>query len=122
MRVGEVRIGEILHFLNTHTNPPKKKFNVCVARGWFFVINTLPNFPPTIPITRGDYGFLSHDSFICCSLVCEYPDDLIIPDSARRGTLRPGTAQLVLTAVSTSRTLTPEQKRTIQNALRPLTT
>lgn len=116
----DVAVGEILHFYSTHTAPRKDKFHVCVAPNSCFLINTLPNFPPTVPVSQKEYPFLSHDSHICCSLLCEFDSDRFIPDDARRGRISKETAKAILSTLPTNKPLTPVQKKLIVQALAPL--
>lgn len=120
MTSADVEVGEILHFYSTQTKPKKEKFHICIAPNTFLWINTLPNFPPAIPIAKKDYPFLDHDSYIGCSELSEYEADRFIPDAARRGKLSKQTAKAILAAIGAAKTLTPIQKKLVAQHLAPL--
>lgn len=117
MTSGDVGVGDILHFYSTDTTPRKDKLHVCVAPNCFFIINSLPNYPPTVPAAKADYPFLDYDSHICCSLLSEFDPQRYIPDDARRGRLTRMTAQAIIATLPNCRTLTKAQKDAIALAL-----
>lgn len=120
MTSGDVSVGEVLHFYSIDIAPKKEKFHVCVAPNSYFLINSLPIYPPTVPIAQASYPFLSHDSHICCSLLCEFDADRYIPNDARRGRISKETVSAIIGILPAARPLTPNQKKLVAQALTPL--
>lgn len=118
MKVGGVAVGNVHHFFNDQITDQKDKFNACVALCTFFVVNSKNTFPFSIPIPKAEHGFLSYDSFLCCSLPCTFDQNHEIPKKSHRGPLSKKVLQEIEKILPTVKTLSKMDRAPISAAVR----
>ena len=124
----------IIRLFCSFTSRPKHKFLLLLTMNpepAFFVINTQPSrfllrrfADQQIPVRQRDYTFLSHDSFIDCSMPRRdfTPEDLrrkVLADLGRiKGTLIEADRNAVVDAIVRNRTIEAGLKRRLLEELR----
>jgi hypothetical protein len=77
---------EVIWIHDDCISSPGPKMVVCVEAtlGFFFRINSRPNWQQSLPLKKGaDHPFLDHDSFLECGDPLEL-DDYVIDESLRQ--------------------------------------
>lgn len=127
--------GQVLYLFSTFTDPPKDKFLVLVhqdGQPLLFVINSRVSayiqnrpalLPSQIPLKVSDYPFLDHDSVLNCGEVIIEFDEAGIRQQVEaevgrlRGELNATTKADIIGVVQVAKTLSPNDKRLIIEAL-----
>ena len=127
--------GQVLYLFSTFTDPPKDKYLVLVhqdAQPLLFVINSRVSefiraqpdlLQSQIPLKVSDYAFLDHDSFLNCGEVIIEFDEAGIRQQVEeqvgrlRGELNATTKADIIRVVKVAKTLSPNDKRLIIEAL-----
>jgi len=127
--------GQVLYLFSTFTDPHKDKYLVLVhqdAEPLLFVINSRVSefirsqpdlLQSQIPLKVSDYAFLDHDSFLNCGQVITEFDEAGIRQQVEaqvgrlRGELNATTKADIIGVVQVAKTLSPNEKRLIIEAL-----
>jgi len=127
--------GQVLYLFCHFTEPPKEKYLVLVCAGTealLFVVNSsVPPFVRRRPellrcqvhLSASDHPFLDHNSVINCAEVIRASNQLdivaqIAADIGRiKGSLNETTKKQVVDAVRKARTISPADRRAIEDAL-----
>lgn len=108
MEVVDINPGDIYHIFCDQTNPPKNKFHLFLNDGHYLLINT-KNFPTGLSITKQDYSFLTHDSFIGGRLF-RYSVDKNIDAKDKRGNINNDTINQLKGFISNEKSLSQNSK------------
>jgi len=127
--------GQVLYLFSTFTDPHKDKYLVLVhqdAEPLLFVINSRVSefirsqpdlLQSQIPLKVSDYAFLDHDSFLKCGQVITEFHEAAIRQQVEaqvgrlRGELNATTKADIIGVVQVAKTLSPNEKRLIIEAL-----
>jgi hypothetical protein len=115
MEVVNIVPGDIYHIFCDQTNPPKNKFHLFLSDGYYLLINT-KNFPTGLLITKQDYSFLTHDSFIGSRLF-RYSIDKNIDEKDKRGGINNDTINQLKGFISNEKSLSQNSKSIIMQSL-----
>ncbi|MEP7246475.1 MAG: hypothetical protein ABI885_22740 [Gammaproteobacteria bacterium] len=130
----ELAPGMVLHLWFHAIRPfPKEKLCVlcCVDAPLFVLINSLVNpfvnntpelVAHHLPITRSEYGFLDHDSWIDCSAPFGYDFEAVVATIRRqphqiKGRLSDAHRQEIIQTIGVSRFWTPKKARRVVDGL-----
>ena len=117
---------EVIWIHDECISPPGPKMVVCVesAHGFFFRINSRPNWQESVPLkkTKTSNIFLDHDSYLECGDPLEL-DDYVIDESIKDrgiiGTVDSAVIPVILKAVDAATRMSPNDKAAIRTFLDP---
>ena len=116
---------EVIWIHDDCISPPGPKMVVCVQAtlGFFFRINTRPNWQQSLFLKKApDHPFLAHDSYLECGDPLELDDYVVeqsLGDKGVIGTVSHALIPDILEAVRTATRMSEKDKRTIAMFLDP---
>jgi hypothetical protein len=116
---------EVIWIHDDCISPPGPKMVVCVEAtlGFFFRINTRPNWQKSLSLKKEpDHPFLDHDSYLECGdplELDEYVVEQSLDDKGVIGTVSRALIPDILEAVHTAARMSEKDKRTIAMFLDP---
>jgi hypothetical protein len=120
-----LRLLEVIWIHDDCISPPGPKMVVCVEAklGFFFRINTRPNWQQSLLLKKGtDHPFLDHDSYLECGDPLEL-DDYVVEQSLDGkgviGTVSQALIPDILKAVRAAARMSEKDKQTIAMFLDP---